>query len=106
MMRGDKIVIAIDLIINYAVGKEIRSNDIYALARVGGVSGRTLERAKRLFKAEAKRNAKNESVWVVPNQGFGKTVANGGFTPFCPSNSGLVVLYSALLPLMKERNEL
>ena len=32
------------------------------------VSGRTLERAKRLFKAEAKRNAKNESVWVVPKQ--------------------------------------
>jgi len=68
MMRGDKIVIAIDLIINYAVGKEIRSNDMYALARVAGVSGRTLERAKRLFKVETKRNTNNESVWVIPKQ--------------------------------------
>jgi transposase len=64
-VKGKKLNSAIRVLIECLAEGEKLSNEMFRIAEECGISGRTLERAKRIIGVESKRGKNNERIWVM-----------------------------------------
>lgn len=100
--QGGKINEAIRLLADCLSEGSQLSNEMFRIAKECGISGRTLERAKRITGVESQRGKNNERIWVMPDTAKLKYSIGNEIQP------GIPVIYrkSQNEPAMTEVNEM